>query len=178
MDKQSIAQLMHENHQKFISKLSALSDTDFEYKPAVKWTAGQQLEHIIKSVKPVVTAFSVPLFLLKMKFGLTNRPSKTYEELVEKYLGVLEKNKRYAIPKKFAPDYIGIHQRKKKLAYLNTLVLKLNRKANRLSEKDLDTYILPHPVMGKLTLREMLYFTAYHVQHHEVQIAQNLSLPQ
>jgi hypothetical protein len=25
---------------------------------------------------------------------------------------------------------------------------------------------LPHPLLGKLTLREMLYFTAYHADHH------------
>jgi hypothetical protein len=25
---------------------------------------------------------------------------------------------------------------------------------------------LPHPLLGKLTLREMIYFTIYHVQHH------------
>lgn len=26
----------------------------------------------------------------------------------------------------------------------------------------------PHPLLGKLTLREMMFFTIYHVQHHEV----------
>ena len=33
-------------------------------------------------------------------------------------------------------------------------------------EKDLDFYVLPHPLIGKLTLREMLFFCIYHVQHH------------
>jgi hypothetical protein len=176
MDKTEITQMMDENHRQFISKLDYLSEVDFEYIPAQKWSAGQQLEHIIKSVKPVVTAFSMPLFVLKMKFGLTNRPSKSYENLVSKYLNVLEKNKGNTIPKKFEPKFIGIHKKKKKLVSLEKLVHQLNRKSARLSEKDLDTYILPHPVMGKLTLREMLYFTAYHVKHHEVQILNNLSM--
>ena len=42
------------------------------------------------------------------------------------------------------------------------------------SEKDLDNYILPHPLLGKLTIREMLFFTIYHVQHHEVLTLKNL----
>jgi hypothetical protein len=34
--------------------------------------------------------------------------------------------------------------------------------------------ILPHPLLGKITIREMLYFTAYHVQHHENIIKRDL----
>jgi len=26
--------------------------------------------------------------------------------------------------------------------------------------------LLPHPLLGKVTVREMLYFTIHHVQHH------------
>ena len=31
---------------------------------------------------------------------------------------------------------------------------------------DLDKYVLPHPLLGKVTLREMLYFTIHHNEHH------------
>jgi hypothetical protein len=48
-------------------------------------------------------------------------------------------------------------------------------KAVKFSEKDLDTLILPHPLLGKVTLREMLYFTIYHVQHHVEQVKTNLA---
>lgn len=34
------------------------------------------------------------------------------------------------------------------------------------SEEELETYNCPHPVLGKITVREILYFTIYHVQHH------------
>ena len=30
----------------------------------------------------------------------------------------------------------------------------------------LDNYLLPHPLLGKLTLREMMFFTVYHNEHH------------
>jgi molybdopterin synthase catalytic subunit len=50
-------------------------------------------------------------------------------------------------------------------AYEN-VVKKLNKVAQKCSEKDLDYYVIPHPLIGKLTLREMLFFCIYHVQHH------------
>jgi hypothetical protein len=34
------------------------------------------------------------------------------------------------------------------------------------SERQLDRIRLPHPVLGKLSVREMLFFTLYHNQHH------------
>jgi hypothetical protein len=34
------------------------------------------------------------------------------------------------------------------------------------SEKNLDNTAVPHPLIGKLTLRKMLYFTIYHMKHH------------
>jgi len=36
----------------------------------------------------------------------------------------------------------------------------------RWDDKRLDRYQLPHPVLGKLTVREMLFFTLYHNKHH------------
>ena len=164
------------HHDNFIAKIESLSDADFMRKPGDKWTAGQQLEHIIKSVKPVDMAYGLPLFVLKMKFGLANRPSKSYPALVEKYIKVLEDNKDYVLPDRFAPDEILSKDKAKKLAKLSNLVAKLCGRLSKYSEEELDTYILPHPVMGKLTLREMLFFTIYHVQHHDKQILENLAL--
>ncbi|WP_350293506.1 DinB family protein [uncultured Croceitalea sp.] len=176
MDKQAVISLLEENHQIFISKISSLSDTDFNRKIASKWTSSQQLEHIIKSVKPVDMAFSLPMFVLKMKFGLANRPSKTYPDLVKKYLKTLEKNKGYEVPPEFTPEEIPLARKEKSLKKLKKLASKLASRIPRFSEEELDTYILPHPLMGKLTLREMLYFTAYHVEHHDRQILENLKL--
>jgi hypothetical protein len=35
--------------------------------------------------------------------------------------------------------------------------------------------VLPHPLLGKLTIREMLYFTVYHGEHHRLHTEQNLA---
>ena len=49
-------------------------------------------------------------------------------------------------------------------------ITRLSEKIDRFSETELDQFILPHPLLGKLTLREMIYFTIYHVEHHHSQI--------
>lgn len=41
-------------------------------------------------------------------------------------------------------------------------------------DADLDRYLLPHPLLGKLTLREMLFFTLYHNYHHVQSVAARL----
>jgi hypothetical protein len=45
---------------------------------------------------------------------------------------------------------------------------------DKFSEAQLDEYVLPHPILGKLTIREMLYFTIYHATHHHLATLKNL----
>jgi hypothetical protein len=40
------------------------------------------------------------------------------------------------------------------------------RALERWSDRALDRYRLPHPLLGKLTVREMAYFTLLHNVHH------------
>ncbi len=39
-------------------------------------------------------------------------------------------------------------------------------KLSQWSEDDLDKYFLPHPLLGRVTVREMMYFTVHHIAHH------------
>ena len=43
---------------------------------------------------------------------------------------------------------------------------KLQYKTKKMSDKNLDTLILPHPLMGKMPVREIIMWTAYHIEHH------------
>jgi hypothetical protein len=165
MQKENIVQLLKENHSTFIQFVDGLSADNFEKKLGNKWTAGQQLEHLCKTTKPLLLPFMLPKWLLKYKFGTANRPSKTYEALVEKYHIKLQTAN--AAPSRFTPNIVHFTEKKNLLVHLTKNVHTLCRLANKKTEVDLDTYILPHPLLGKLTLREMLYFTAYHVVHHQ-----------
>jgi hypothetical protein len=173
MNKKEIVSLLDHAHQSFADYLAALDEHDFLYAKEEKWSAGQQLDHIIKSVAPVNMAIGLPRFILKWKFGVANRPSKTYEAIVAKYKDKLSAGGRST--KQFTPSPISYSQKASLLHTLTSLNKKLCAKATAASEESLDKYILPHPLLGKLTLREMLYFTAYHVQHHQLLIQQALT---
>ena len=165
MNKQEIIQLMTKNHHDFIEMIRNLSDDEASYAPPEKWNAVQQLDHIIKSVSPVNMAFGLPKFLVKWKFGIANRPSKSYSELVDKYNLKLSAGGKASSP--FVPADSNPFNKETQFNRLNGLVIQLNQKTAKHTEESLDKYILPHPLLGKLTFREMLYFTACHVAHHQ-----------
>ena len=47
---------------------------------------------------------------------------------------------------------------------------KLNEQIDEWKEDDLKSYQLPHPVLGKLSIKEMIFFTIIHTDHHRMQI--------
>jgi hypothetical protein len=167
-----LQQKLKESHTSFSKRIGALSDIDFLKSVNAKWTGGQQLEHIVLAVAPVNKAFALPGFMLKMSFGKANRPSRTYDQLVEKYHAKLAAGGRAS--KRFIPTPVSLSQRTALLSKLEKLTISLSRRIGGFSEKQLDLLILPHPLLGKLTLREMIYFTIYHAGHHEKQVADNL----
>ena len=175
MNKFDATIFIKDKHEGLINYLRSLDEQTYLHAQHGKWSAAEQLDHLLKSVSPVNLALSLPKFVLKWMFGKSNRPSRSYEELVEKYQGKLLAGGK--APKAFTPKKIPFAQRELSFNKLEKLVLSISRKANRYSEEELDTLILPHPLLGKLTLREMLYFTGYHCIHHhkliEVAIANN-----
>ncbi|MDX1911501.1 MAG: DinB family protein [Saprospiraceae bacterium] len=172
MDKQQIIEQLRMHHSEFGHLLTKLSSSDYLFAPEHKWNAGQHLEHICKSVTPVKLAFTLPGFLLRILFGKANRPSRDYAYLIEKYQAKLAAGGRAT--GQFIPGAARYEQRDQLLRKLNDLVEGLCRKVASTSDYQLDTLILPHPLLGKLTLREMLYFTIYHVQHHQAAVLRGL----
>lgn len=168
-----LQQKLKEAHAAFIRTIQNVSDADFIKSSNNKWTAGQQLDHIIKSVSPVNMAFALPAVMLKLMFGRANRSSRSYDQLVEKYQGKLSAG-GYA-PGRFTPAIVHLEQRELLLKKLEKLVHSLSNRTQGFSEHQLEKLILPHPLLGKLTLREMIYFTIYHAGHHERQVIDNLT---
>lgn len=173
MTKQEIINKLFENHQKFIANISTLDDHDFVFSlQNEKWTAGQQADHINRSISPLNLVLRLPKWLIKLLFGKANRPSRTYEDLVNKYLRKLETGGRAS--GRFVPKKAEAIQKKQLLSKVDNSVSKLCKILNKYSEEEMDKIVLPHPLLGKLTLREMMYFTIYHVEHHHEIAIRNL----
>ncbi len=140
-----------------------------------KWSPAENTEHLVLAINPLLTAYSLPTFLLKILFKKPNRPSCDYDILLERYHKKLEAGYKATAP--YVPKKITTKKEFEKVVYNFTNAhQKLISKFERWKDIELDNYLLPHPLLGKLTLREMMYFTILHVDHHQSAIKLNLKV--
>ena len=59
MNKQEITKALKLGHQSFVDYILQLPDEDFLKQLPGKWSAGQQLDHIFRAVRPVTLAFGL-----------------------------------------------------------------------------------------------------------------------
>jgi hypothetical protein len=163
-DKSQIISALNDKVDAFNRYIGSLDKEQFEAAPDGKWSAGQNLDHLIRAIKPLQLAYGLPKFALLILFGKTNRPSRNYDELVAKYKTKLAAGGKASGP--FIPPTIRFERKDELIKRYFLQKQKLISKIGKQSEPDLDKYILPHPLLGKVTLREMLYFTIHHNEHH------------
>ena len=167
MNKEDIVSNLEEKHSTIIHWLQNQEDDKWLEGPEGKWTSGQQALHLLQSIKPLNDALSMPKILLKFKFGKANRELRDYDTIVKRYqerlvdaLGKTYKgSQNMKVPTLSEKEYIlnRLQVENKKLQY---------KTLKRWNDKQLDTYILPHPLMGKMPVREIIMWTAHHVEHH------------
>ncbi|WP_223033511.1 DinB family protein [Hanstruepera marina] len=166
MDKEVIAALLEEKYSNLINWLKQQDDSKWEVGPEGKWTTGQHTLHLLQSITPLNKAMSMPKFVLKYKFGKVNRDVRNYETVCKRY----DERLVDAQGKTFkGSQNMKIPSIKDKDYLLNRLQIeqkKLQAKTLRWKDNSLNTVILPHPLMGKMPVREIVMWSAYHVEHH------------
>lgn len=141
------------------------------------WSPADNLRHLIKSTTPVTKGLSLPRLALRVLFGSARTPSASYVELRDRYRAVLANG---ATAGRFAPKAARVPSdhaawQRELVGKCRDSVSNLKQAAACWSEADLDIYRLPHPLLGKLTLREMLFFTLYHFMHHQANMVRRMS---
>lgn len=121
---------------------------------------------LVNSLQLLNNALSYPRFFLKYKFGLSNRPSRSYEEVVKKYQEKLEENKDKTIAFNENLKSPLLKDRPRLLTRLQIQHKKLQYKTRKISDVNLDTLVIPHPLMGKMTVKELIMWAEYHTEHH------------
>jgi hypothetical protein len=131
------------------------------------WSPADTVRHLSKSIRPVGKALGTSKLVLRFLFGKAGRGSLTYDELRTRYLGLLAEGAQAG---RFAPSPRSEEDPESWRAGIMRDFTRVNddlRKAiARWPEAKLDRLQLPHPLLGKLTVREMLFFTLYHQRHH------------
>jgi hypothetical protein len=172
MTTQQLTTQLTEKHKAFAEAIAALDSKDFTTSTNGKWTPGQQLLHIYVSMAAVTQALGLPKILPRLLFGKANRPLRDYDGVVAAYHAKLGAGGKAS--GKYDVKPVDANQQQALKSKMQHKVQKLTDSINTFSEEQLDTLMLPHPLLGKMTIREMLYFTLYHVQHHHEVTLKNL----
>jgi hypothetical protein len=129
------------------------------------------VDHLIKSHQPVALALKLPKIVLRAMFGTSDKASMSYEELCKTYRDAIAKGAQ-ASGRYLPEENLGFQTETKKkelLVQFSRASRELVSAAEKWNDKQLDEYLLPHPILGKLTIREMLFFTIYHNLRHASQ---------
>lgn len=166
MEKQEIINLLEEKHQSLFDWINQQPKEKWTSAPENKWTPGQHVSHLVNSMQKLNTALRYPKFLLKYKFGTSNRAVREYDEVVNRYQTKLAKNQDKAKAFNAHVKAPSLQEQKRLLTTLQIQQKKLQYKTRKWKDKDLDNIILPHPLLGKMPVREMIMFMGYHTEHH------------
>lgn len=166
MTKTEIIQTLQNVFTGFSKTCNAVDEVAFFKRPDQKWSVAENVQHLIISTNTSSLAWYLPKFLVRWIGGTPNRSSRTYDELKDKYNTKLSEGGRASgrfVPKpieiKFGRHKLMNNWSKATAKFISTL------DENR-SEKDLDNYLVKHPLLGHITLRELAYFTIFHTEHH------------
>jgi hypothetical protein len=155
-------------HSEADAYLRTLPASKFVEPQGEKWSPADHVRHLRKSISPLVPALAMPRFVILGMFGWSRRGSHSYRALREIYLRALDDGGQAG---RFAPSPRPLpadaeHYRDEVLAEWQRTSDELLVEIARWPEASLDRCRLPHPLLGKLSVREMLFFTLYHNSHH------------
>jgi DinB superfamily len=171
--REALGRLLAEGH----AFLATLTTEDFFRPQGAHWSPADHVRHLRKSSTPIAAALRLPQILLRIRFGTHDGPSRSYDLIKSAYLTKLAAGGqagRFApAPEPAAADPYS--RRNEILTRWSAATVSLTNAARAWDEAALDRGQLPHPLLGQLTIREMLAFTVYHTEHHLRRVAERIA---
>jgi hypothetical protein len=147
---------------------NAMSVAEFVSPIGGAWSPADNVRHLTKSIQPITRAMRMPKVVLRLMFGTSSRVSRGYREMVTLYHAALREGGQAGrfspSPGTDAGDPAGY--RRQVLSRHRDAVEALAVEVTAWPHHHIDTLRLPHPLLGRLTVREMLLWTLYHNLHH------------
>ncbi|MBR9860676.1 DinB family protein [bacterium] len=166
-DRKELQQDFTEIFTEIKSLIQEVENNHFNHKESPeKWSIAQEFDHILRSNLALAHALKYPSLVLKRKFGKPNRPLRTYHETYDRYYEKLSAVQNPLAPSKYRNESDKPLDKNQLLKSWDQCLNKLNRRLNRWSERSLNNTLLAHPLLGKMYVREFLYFTHFHTLHH------------
>jgi hypothetical protein len=164
MDKTTLIKSLDDNTAQFIELVKGLNKEEFEFNVNDKWSAGQDLMHLIKVLRIVNIGFTLPKPILHLLFGINKKESRSFEDLRQVYKNALEGGAK--APTIYIPKPVSHTEKDSLIQKYASLNKSFIDKLNNHTSFELDSYRLPHPILGKISLGELASFTSFHTSHH------------
>jgi DinB superfamily len=163
-----ICAALEQLHTESVEYWSSFATKDFLAPIGDAWSPADNVRHLTKSMRAVSRGLRLPRLFVRIAFRAANRPSRTFEKMRDDYRATLARGGKAG---RFAPSAMEgtvdpDAYRAQIMGYHAVSARELCAQAAHWSERDLDRLQLPHPLLGALTVREMLLFTLYHNSHH------------
>jgi hypothetical protein len=164
MNKTTLMNLLKERFEEVTTFAATTPQEAFYFKPDdLVWSAAENVQHLIQSAQPLNRLFGRPKSYFAEKWGYATHSSRTYEGIVDAYHVALATGGTATgtfVPLAPNPD---LNQLLDEFTQTNAALV---THLTDWTEDELDKYVIPHPLMGPLTVGEMMLFTAYHTRHH------------
>lgn len=172
MTKQELLDSYRSKAESLVKTVNSFSEEQFFKNPVPeKWSAAQNVEHLVLVTHPMIGLFLTPNVMIE-RWGSVNRPSVGYDEIASAY------NKATGGKGK-APDRLVPQAteatRQAQLDKFNTTNEKYLAAYATLTDEQMNTYQIPHPFIGNLTVKEFMHFMSFHLDHHHKHIINALN---
>lgn len=165
MNKEEIVKELGTHYGAFVDFVEGLNEEQLRFRTENKWCAHQQLTHIVLCVKPLAQVYSMPEQMIEQTFGRTSRQNLSYDEVLKSYKEKLTDGG--TAPKQYIPNPEKEKSAPELIVSLKRHISNLSEKVQQMDENTLEQLQIPHPLLKKISLKEMLYNAIYHVQHHQ-----------
>lgn len=153
------------------SMCSLLSDIPadvFSTGSIADWSPAHHVEHLINVATRICAGVTNQSALPARDLTL----SRGFVEMRETYLETLaqvpaETLRNFGTRAQLAAADADVQRKTHSIARLDSALTSLADALAAWSESDLDAYGMAHPILGVLSVREMLLFALYHNTHHE-----------
>lgn len=147
---------------------SAIPATEYFTRQGDVWSAADNVDHVIKALKPIVLALKLPRLVLKIFFGGPKHSSRPYEEVCGIYSEAISNGAKAS--GQFLPSEGSAQDKERaktmQLQKAEKVIQDLVSALEKWEDNTLNQCQLPHPIIGNLTMREMLFFTIHHNLRH------------
>lgn len=155
--------------QKSCAFLRAIPAEKFFAHPAAGWSIAENVKHLSKTTLPITLGLKLPSVIPSVIFG-KGSGSRSFAEVRAAYYASLEGGFQAGIytPGKAAEPATAAQSadQERLIKKLEKSIADLVAAFSTLEDRVLDSVRMPHPAIGRITIREMLYTSLNHDIHH------------